>query len=115
MDIVTAGVHNPRLARGVFESRALGNGEGIHVRANGDEPIVGATDQLANDARSAHRFLNDETAAREDARNIGSRLVFLTAQFGVGVDVTANFNQARGEFFGEVFNLGKHEVVTIDT
>jgi hypothetical protein len=59
--------------------------------------------------------LNDETAAREDARNIGSRLVFLTAQFGVGVDVTANFNQARGEFFGEVFNLGKHEVVTIDT
>jgi hypothetical protein len=115
MNVVTAGVHHSRLAGGVFESRALGNGEGIHIRANGNQSVIGATDQLANHARSTHRFLHDKTAGGEYARNIGSRLVFLTAQFGVGVDVTADFNQARGEFFGEVFNLGKHEIVMSET
>lgn len=49
-----------------------------------------------------------EATGREDAGDVGGRFVFLAAEFGVSVEVAANFEQAGGELSGDFLDGGEH-------
>jgi hypothetical protein len=109
MNVVTASVHDPRLARGVAQIRLFGDGEGVHIGANCQSPTVGSlTFEVANHPSSTHAFAHVDAARGENPGDVSCGLVFLSAEFGVGVNVTADFDQAGCEVVGELFDSIEH-------
>ena len=64
--------------------------------------------QLGYDARFADHFLYLEAARRENASDIGGGLIFLSAQFGMAMEMATNLDETGRELLGEVFNLSEH-------
>lgn len=64
--------------------------------------------EFGDDACFAHHFLNLEAVRGEDAGDVGSGFVFLAAEFGVGVDVSADFEYARLKLGCNLLDGGEH-------
>ena len=88
--VVAAGVHHPRVLRGVREVGRLVNGQGVHVGAQPDRPALAPALPMhdPDDAGAADLLVHLVDAER--AQLIGDecrRLVLLEGQFGVLVQM----------------------------
>ena len=108
--IVTAGVHDAGAFGGAGDVGFFENGQGVHVGADGEDIFIRAALALefGDDAGFADHFLNLEAVGGEDAGDVGGGFVFLAAEFGVGVDVTADFDEAGLKLGGDFLNGGEH-------
>lgn len=108
--IVAAGVHDAGAFGGEGEVCFFGDGQSVHVGADGEDVAVGFgfAGEFGDDAGFADHFLNVEAAGGKDAGDVGGGFVFLAAEFGMGVNVAADFDEARGELCGDFLDGGEH-------
>ena len=108
--VVATGVHDARAFGGAGDSGFFEDGEGVHVGTDGEDILIGAglTVEFGDDASFADHFLDLKAVGGEDAGDVGGGFVFLSAEFGVGVNMAANFDETGLEFGGDFLNGGEH-------
>jgi hypothetical protein len=99
MAVVAAGVHLAGVLAFVFERVVLLHGQGVHVGAQANGAAAGAAVAPVHDADhagGAHPTVDGDAPFRELAGHQIGGAHFFKAQFGVGVDVTAQAGNGCG-------------------
>ena len=107
MTVVSAGVHDARVLRGVFCAGIFGDGQGVHVEAQEDGGTGFGAFQVADYAGLADAFGHFDAKGFKFFGNNSAGADFVVAKFGVHVKITAHGLGVGEEFFG-FFEKGIH-------
>ena len=110
VDIVAAGMHQARLGAGERQAGLLLDRQGVHVRADREHRARPTALDQANDAGLADAGLVGDAKSREFACNDPGGADLLETEFGVGVNVAADFDQCRLDPPGGVADRGRRVV-----
>ena len=95
VDVVAAGMHQARLGAGERQAGPLLDRQRVHVGTDRQHRAGATALDQAYDAGLADAGLVGDAKSREFARNDPGGADLLEAEFGVGMDVAADFDQCR--------------------
>ncbi len=107
VDIVAAGMHQAGLGAGERQAGPLLDRQRVHVGTDSQHRAGATALDQANDTGLADAGLVGDAKSREFACNDPGGTYFLEAEFRVGVDVAADFDQCRLDPLGGVADRGR--------
>ena len=95
VDVVAAGVHQAGLRAGERQPGLLLDRQRVHVGADGQYRTGSAAFDQADDPGASNACLVADAETGQFARDDAGSAHLLAAQFGMGMDVAADFDQCR--------------------